>query len=89
MDVTFRLESIRTAVFGPVDDDNNSDGTDRNVFKLLAGVRSSLCVDIFTTLANERTPIQNLLRCAAAHTHTMFARCQAGMANESRKIQSK
>lgn len=86
MDVTFRLESICTAVFGLVDGDNNNDGTDWNVFKLLAGL--SLCVDIFTTLANEN-PHSKLAALYSAHTHARFARCQAGMANESRKIHSK
>lgn len=83
MDVTFRLESICTAVFGLVDDDDdNSDGTDWNVLKLLAGVWGVhsfefVCRHFYHISEWEPPPVQNLLR------------CQAGMANESRKIHSK
>lgn len=54
MDGIFRLESICIALFGLFVNDSNHDdddnGSDWNVFKLLADV--CLCVEIFTTLAN-------------------------------------
>lgn len=66
MDAIFRLESICIAVFGFVDDDNNNDGTDWNVFKLLAGMCVCVCAEIFYHIS-EWGPHSKL---TALHTHT-------------------